>query len=92
MDEARDVVLFGFGRIGRLLTRLLVEQAGNGKKLMLRGIVVRRPKAKYEKGHLAKRHANLVMVRLFVRCVCVVCVPACVRPTPWRWRCRQCVD
>ena len=55
-------MLFGFGRIGRLLTRLLVEQAGNGKKLMLRGIVVRKPKS--EKGHLAKRHASLVMVRV----------------------------
>ncbi|MEU3496729.1 glyceraldehyde-3-phosphate dehydrogenase [Kitasatospora cineracea] len=34
----RDVVLYGFGRIGRLLARLLVEKAGG---LRLRAIVVR---------------------------------------------------
>ncbi|WP_082697982.1 glyceraldehyde-3-phosphate dehydrogenase [Arthrobacter sp. EpRS71] len=37
-----DVVLYGFGRIGRLLTRLLVEQAGGGHGLRLRAIVVRK--------------------------------------------------
>ncbi|MFE9426907.1 glyceraldehyde-3-phosphate dehydrogenase [Kitasatospora sp. NPDC006697] len=39
---ARDVVLYGFGRIGRLLTRLLIEKAGSGNGLRLRAIVVRR--------------------------------------------------
>ncbi|WP_081710337.1 glyceraldehyde-3-phosphate dehydrogenase [Arthrobacter sp. 35W] len=37
-----DVVLYGFGRIGRLLARLLVEKTGGGQDLRLRAIVVRR--------------------------------------------------
>ena len=36
-----DVVLYGFGRIGRLVTRLLLEQTGNGQVMRLRAIVVR---------------------------------------------------
>lgn len=39
--ESRDVVLYGFGRIGRLLARLLVDQVGAGRGLKLRAIVVR---------------------------------------------------
>ncbi|PYI64772.1 glyceraldehyde-3-phosphate dehydrogenase [Arthrobacter livingstonensis] len=39
---ATDVVLYGFGRIGRLVARLLVEKAGSGRGLRLRAIVVRR--------------------------------------------------
>ncbi|UNS96661.1 glyceraldehyde-3-phosphate dehydrogenase [Streptomyces tubbatahanensis] len=39
--QARDVVLYGFGRIGRLLARLLIEKAGSGNGLRLRAIVVR---------------------------------------------------
>ena len=39
--ESRDVVLYGFGRIGRLLARLLIEKAGSGNGLRLRAIVVR---------------------------------------------------
>ncbi|WP_028292904.1 glyceraldehyde-3-phosphate dehydrogenase [Oceanobacter kriegii] len=42
--ENRDVVLYGFGRIGRLLARILVEKSGAGKALNLRAIVVRRGK------------------------------------------------
>jgi glyceraldehyde 3-phosphate dehydrogenase len=38
----RDVVLYGFGRIGRLLARLLIEKAGSGNGLRLRAVVVRR--------------------------------------------------
>ena len=38
----RDVVLYGFGRIGRLLARLLIEKAGGGHGLRLRAIVVRK--------------------------------------------------
>lgn len=38
----RDIVLYGFGRIGRLVTRLLVEKAGSGSGLRLRAIVVRK--------------------------------------------------
>lgn len=37
-----DVVLYGFGRIGRLLARILVAHAGNGEGLRLRAVVVRR--------------------------------------------------
>ncbi len=37
-----DVVLYGFGRIGRLLARLLIEKSGSGHGLRLRAIVVRR--------------------------------------------------
>jgi glyceraldehyde 3-phosphate dehydrogenase len=40
--EARDVVLYGFGRIGRLLARLLTSKAGGGDKYRLRAIVVRK--------------------------------------------------
>lgn len=40
--EGRDVVLYGFGRIGRLVARLLIEKAGSGNGLRLRAIVVRR--------------------------------------------------
>ena len=37
-----DVVLYGFGRIGRLLARILIEQAATGPGLRLRAIVVRK--------------------------------------------------
>lgn len=37
----RDVVLYGFGRIGRLCARELVKQAGKGQQLRLRAIVTR---------------------------------------------------
>ena len=39
--ESTDVVLYGFGRIGRLLARILIEHAGTGHGLRLRAIVVR---------------------------------------------------
>ena len=42
LSEPRDVVLYGFGRIGRLLARILIEQAGGGNKLRLRAAVVRK--------------------------------------------------
>nr|WP_246224078.1 glyceraldehyde-3-phosphate dehydrogenase [Pseudarthrobacter psychrotolerans] len=40
--SSTDVVLYGFGRIGRLLARLLIEKAGGGHGLRLRAIVVRK--------------------------------------------------
>ncbi|MEQ3515596.1 glyceraldehyde-3-phosphate dehydrogenase [Pseudoalteromonas sp. BZB3] len=40
-QEPRDVVLYGFGRIGRLLARLLIERGGSHTDLRLRAIVVR---------------------------------------------------
>ncbi len=41
IEEPQDVVLYGFGRIGRLLARLLIEKTGGGQQLVLRAIVVR---------------------------------------------------
>ena len=41
-DEPTDVVLYGFGLIGRLLARILIGHAGSGLGLRLRAIVVRR--------------------------------------------------
>jgi glyceraldehyde 3-phosphate dehydrogenase len=41
VQESKDVVLYGFGRIGRLLARLLIERAGPNAKLKLRAIVIR---------------------------------------------------
>ena len=55
ITEPRDVVLYGFGRIGRLLTRLLVEKSGSGYPLRLRAVVVRGGK----KGDLEKRASLL---------------------------------
>ncbi len=37
----KDVVLYGFGRIGRLLARELIMQGGKGDQLRLRAIVLR---------------------------------------------------
>ncbi|MFN8277662.1 MAG: glyceraldehyde-3-phosphate dehydrogenase [Chitinophagales bacterium] len=39
--KPRDVVLYGFGRIGRLAARILIEHAGTGQQLRLRAIVTR---------------------------------------------------
>ncbi|MFT4797454.1 MAG: glyceraldehyde 3-phosphate dehydrogenase [Candidatus Azotimanducaceae bacterium] len=44
MHEPRDVVVYGFGRIGRLATRLLVEKTGGGHNLVQRAVVLRPPK------------------------------------------------
>ncbi len=51
----RDVILYGFGRIGRLAARELILQAGKGQQLRLRAIVVRR----ISKEELIKRAALL---------------------------------
>lgn len=40
-NDTKDVVLYGFGRIGRLLARIMIEKAGGGNNLRLRAIVVR---------------------------------------------------
>ncbi len=39
--EPCDVVLYGFGRIGRLLARELIKLSGNGQQLKLKAIVTR---------------------------------------------------
>jgi glyceraldehyde 3-phosphate dehydrogenase len=41
LNEPADIVLYGFGRIGRLLARMLVNQVGGGDKARLRAVVVR---------------------------------------------------
>ena len=52
----QDIVLYGFGRIGRLLARLLIEQTGPSAKLNLRAIVLRPSKGGDD---LAKRASLL---------------------------------
>ena len=42
LPQPQDIVLYGFGRIGRLLARLLIEKTGSGAQLVLRAIVVRK--------------------------------------------------
>ena len=54
-NGAADVVLYGFGRIGRILTRLLLSQASSAKGMQLKAIVVRPAAA----GDLAKRASLL---------------------------------
>jgi glyceraldehyde 3-phosphate dehydrogenase len=39
--KPKDVVLYGFGRIGRLAARELIKQAGKGQQLRLKAIVTR---------------------------------------------------
>ncbi|GAA5317212.1 MAG: glyceraldehyde-3-phosphate dehydrogenase [Candidatus Pelagadaptatus aseana] len=56
LAEPQDVVLYGFGRIGRLVARLLIEKAGSGDVLRLRAIVVRKGKAESD---LVKRASLL---------------------------------
>ena len=41
LPRPKDVVLYGFGRIGRLITRLLIDKAGGGDVMRLRAIVIR---------------------------------------------------
>lgn len=54
-SKAQDVVLYGFGRIGRLLARLLIERAGPSSLLNLKAIVIRPGK----EGDLEKRASLL---------------------------------
>lgn len=54
-QDTQDVVLYGFGRIGRLLARLMIERQGKANKLRLRAIVVRGGKD----GDLEKRASLL---------------------------------
>jgi len=54
-NKGTDVVLYGFGRIGRLLARIIIEHSGSGNTLNLRAIVVR----KGSENDLIKR-ANLL--------------------------------
>ena len=51
----QDVVLYGFGRIGRIAARELIKQAGKGQQLRLRAIVLR----KVDEFQIEKRAALL---------------------------------
>jgi len=42
VDKPIDVVLYGFGRIGRLMARILIAKTDGGDSLRLRAVVVRR--------------------------------------------------
>ncbi|MFT7156372.1 MAG: glyceraldehyde 3-phosphate dehydrogenase [Parvicella sp.] len=53
--DPKDVILYGFGRIGRLVVRELITQAGKGQQLRLKAIVLR----KVNKEELVKRAALL---------------------------------
>lgn len=55
LSQPQDVVLYGFGRIGRLLARLLIEKTGGGGQLLLKAVVLR-PNLE---GSLAKRASLL---------------------------------
>ena len=40
--EPKDIVLYGFGRIGRLVTRIMIQKTGPGNYFRLRAIVIRK--------------------------------------------------
>jgi glyceraldehyde 3-phosphate dehydrogenase len=44
LPQPQDVVLYGFGRIGRLVARILIDKAGGGDVMRLRAIVIRKGK------------------------------------------------
>ena len=45
VDQPVDVVLYGFGRIGRLMARILIDKTDGGAGLRLRAVVTRRGSA-----------------------------------------------
>ncbi len=51
--KPKDVVLYGFGRIGRLCARELIRMSGSGQQLRLRAIVLR----KVDSNQITKRAA-----------------------------------
>ena len=53
--EPQDLVLYGFGRIGRMLPRILIERGGGGDKWRLRAIVTRS-----QKGDTLDKRASLL--------------------------------
>ena len=55
--RAQDVVLYGFGRIGRLVARVLIGKTGGGDKYRLRAIVLRPSRTEVD----LERRAHLLM-------------------------------
>ena len=51
VEKSQDVVLYGFGRIGRLMARLLIERTSTGEVMRLKAVVVRPG----QEGDLVKR-------------------------------------
>ena len=41
-DKPKDIVLYGFGRIGRLVTRMMIQNTGPGNYYRLRAVVIRK--------------------------------------------------
>ena len=41
-ESPRDIVLYGFGRIGRLVTRMMIQNTGPGNYYKLKAIVIRK--------------------------------------------------
>ena len=41
LTKPQHIVLYGFGRIGRLLARLIIEKTGSGSQLVLKAVVLR---------------------------------------------------
>jgi glyceraldehyde 3-phosphate dehydrogenase len=56
VERPRDVVLYGFGRIGRLVARILIDKTDGGEAMRLRAIVVRKGSAEND---LVKRASLL---------------------------------
>lgn len=56
--EPKDIVLYGFGRIGRIAARRIISMTGKGEQLRLKAIVLR-PKLKDRAEELSKRAALL---------------------------------
>ena len=57
LEKPQDVVLFGFGRIGRLITRLILEDTGAGETFSLKAVVVRKSKTEnlFKRAELMRR-------------------------------------
>ena len=57
LEKPQDVVLFGFGRIGRLITRLILEDTGAGETFSLKAVVVRKSKKQkiFKRAELMRR-------------------------------------
>ena len=58
-QDAKDVILYGFGRIGRLAARIIIGETGKGEQLRLKAIVIR-PKLKDQRAEALKRAALLM--------------------------------
>lgn len=53
--QPRDVVLYGFGRIGRIMARILINEEGGGDALRLRAVVSRKTDDLEKRANLLKR-------------------------------------